>query len=222
MPAATTTPARPDANASKPRLRGWLHLVAVPVALVAGLVLVVLAATPALRASLAVYLVSAVVLFGTSAVYHLGAWPPTTKAVLRRADHANIFGFIAGTYTPLAVSLLPPASATVLLVLIWSVALCGMAMGIFWIHAPRWVSTALYLATGWVALFWLPAFWVNGGPAIVILVAIGGVCYSLGAVAYALKRPNPFPGWFGFHEVFHLATVLAAACHFAAIAIAVL
>lgn len=220
----TTTAMAPDAahTAAKPRLRGWLHLAAVPMALIAGLTLIVLAPTAALRASLAVYLLTAVVLFGTSAVYHLGHWPPTIRAVLRRADHANIFGFIAGTYTPLAVALLTGTPRTVLLVVIWSIAVAGMAMRILWLHAPRWLSTVLYVATGWAALFWLPQFWTSGGPAVVILLAVGGVLYSLGALAYALKRPNPVPGWFGFHEVFHLATILAAACHFAAVALAVL
>lgn len=222
MPATATHPTRPASVVDKPRLRGWLHFGSVPLVLVAGLVLVVLAPTAALRAGVAVYVVSAVILFGTSAAYHLGTWRPAIHDLLRRADHANIFGFIAGSYTPLAVALLSGTERSVLLVLIWGIAVCGMTMGIVWIKAPRWLTTALYIATGWVALFWLPQFWVSGGPAVVILLAVGGVFYSLGAVAYALKRPNPIPAWFGFHEVFHLATVLAAACHYVAIALAVL
>ncbi|WP_051208399.1 PAQR family membrane homeostasis protein TrhA [Propionicicella superfundia] len=222
MPPTLTEPAAPVDAPAKPRLRGWLHLGATPVFLIAGLVLMVIAPTFALRAATAVYVLTAMILFGTSAAYHRGTWSPRTLALFRRADHANIFGFIAGTYTPLAVALLTGTSRVVLLTLVWAVALAGMAMRILWLGAPRWLYTVLYVLTGWLALFWLPAFWVSGGAAVVILLVIGGLVYSVGAVAYATKRPNPIPGWFGFHEVFHLCTILAAGTQFAAILIAVL
>lgn len=222
MVPTTTPPAAPVDVPTKPRLRGWFHLVATPVFLIAGLALMVIAPTVELRIATAVYVLSAMVLFGTSAAYHRGTWSPRTLAVFRRADHANIFGFIAGTYTPLAVAMLSGTSRVILLTVIWLVAAAGMTMRILWLGAPRWLYTVLYVLAGWTAVFWLPQFWVTGGPAVVILLVVGGLFYTAGAVAYALKRPNPVPGWFGFHEVFHLGTVLAAGCQFASIVIAVL
>ena len=138
---------------------------------------------------------------------------------LRRLDHANIFVFIAGTYTPLALLLLSPGQATLLLALIWGIAAAGIAFKLGWMNAPRWLYTGLYIAMGWVAVGWLIPFWNAGGPLIVALIIAGGLIYSAGAVVYARKRPDPAPAWFGYHEVFHVATVVAALCHFAAIAI---
>jgi hemolysin III len=120
------------------------------------------------------------------------------------------------------VALAGDTSRVILLSVVWGVAIAGMAMRILWLNAPRWLYTVLYVLTGWVALFWLPEFWAAGGPAVVILLLIGGILYSLGAAAYATKRPNPVPGVFGFHEVFHLCTVLAAGAQYAAILVAVL
>lgn len=206
----------------KPKLRGWLHLGAAPFALLGGLALMILAPTIGLRAAVAVYMLSSLALFGTSAVYHRGTWTPRVSAGLRRADHANIFIFIAGTYTPLTVALLDGVSRIVLLSVVWGVAALGLTFRMIWLTAPRWLYTVLYVLLGWVAIGWLAQFWATGGPAIVILLLAGGAFYSLGAVAYALKRPNPLPNWFGFHEVFHLGTILAAACHYAAILLAIL
>lgn len=217
LDAPPTTPQ----TAPKPRLRGWLHAAAVPIVLIGGLVLTVFAPTLTGRIGSGVYLLSALLLFGTSAVYHLGTWSPRTLAVFRRWDHSNIFVFIAGTYTPLCLMLLTGTSRIVLLSLIWGIAIAGVTFRILWLSAPRWLYSMLYVAMGWVAVGWLPAFWSAGGAAVVVLVIIGGVIYSLGAVAYAMKRPNPIPGWFGFHEVFHLCTVLAAICHYIAICFAV-
>lgn len=222
----TTTPAaeadQDTLAALKPKLRGWLHLGAAPFALLGGLVLMIIGPTPGLRAAIAIYMLSSLALFGTSAVYHRGTWAPRAAAGLRRADHANIFIFIAGTYTPLTVALLTGTSRIVLLSVVWGVAALGMAFRMLWLSAPRWLYTVLYLLMGWVAVGWLAQFWTAGGPAVVILLVAGGLFYSLGAVAYALKRPNPIPNWFGFHEVFHLGTILAAGCHYAAILLAVL
>ncbi|MFH5824377.1 hemolysin III family protein [Georgenia sp. AZ-5] len=205
------------ANLVKPRLRGWIHAGTAPVALVAGVVLVALAPTTAARASTAVFALTAVVLFGTSAVYHRGTWSPRAAAVLRRLDHSNIFLLIAGTYTPLAVLLLDRRTATVLLAVVWIGAVLGIAARLVWLAAPRWVYVPIYVALGWVAVGFLPAFWRTGGPAIVWLVAAGGLAYTLGAVAYALKRPNPSPRWFGFHELFHVGTVVGYGCHYVAV-----
>ncbi|MFN8137697.1 MAG: hemolysin III family protein [Propionicimonas sp.] len=203
----------------KPRLRGWLHLGMTPVVLIGGVLLVVLAPTVAGRIGSAVWLAGALLLFGTSAAYHLGDWKPATRAALRRWDHANIFVFIAATYTPLALTMLPTAEATKLLVLIWSVGVVGLVVRVFWHTAPRWLDVACYLGMGWAGIAWLPAFWAQS-PLVVLLIALGGLFYTVGALIYARKLPNPSPAWFGFHEVFHACTIAAALAHFAAIAVA--
>ncbi|PKQ32150.1 MAG: hemolysin [Actinobacteria bacterium HGW-Actinobacteria-2] len=215
------TQVRSDADIAeaKPRLRGWLHLGATPLAIIGGVLLIALSPTIAGKIGAAIWLAGAVLLFGTSATYHLGNWGPTARDVLRRWDHSNIFAFIAATYTPIAIALLP--DPTVMLVLIWSIAVAGMAVQIAWPTAPRWLNVACYLGMGWAGVGWLPAFWTLGGPAVVILILLGGVAYSLGAVVYARKWPNPSPTWFGFHEIFHAFTVIAAGCHFAAITVAI-
>ncbi|CAL8979090.1 hypothetical protein PROP_02696 [Propionicimonas sp. T2.31MG-18] len=203
----------------KPRLRGWLHLGMTPVVLIGGVLLVVLAPTVAGRIGSAVWLAGALLLFGTSAAYHLGDWKPATRAALRRWDHANIFVFIAATYTPLALTMLPTAEATKLLVLIWAVGVVGLVVRVFWHTAPRWLDVACYLGMGWAGIAWLPAFWAQS-PLVVLLIALGGLFYTVGALIYARKLPNPSPAWFGFHEVFHACTIAAALAHFAAIAVA--
>src|SRR5699024_2990704 len=166
------------------------------------------------------FAVSAVLLFGCSAIYHRGAWSAPVAAVLRRLDHSNIFLLIAGTYTPLAVLLLPAGTATVLLTVVWSGALVGILMRVCWMGAPRWLYVAIYLALGWVAVWFLPTFWREGSPAIAWLVIAGGLAYTAGAVVYGTKRPNPSPRWFGFHEIFHLGTIGGYVCHFIAVALA--
>ncbi len=205
----------------RPRLRGWLHLGATPLAIIGGVILIVAATTLAGKVGSAIWLGGAGLLFGTSAAYHLHDWSPKVKAALRRWDHANIFVFIAATYTPIALALLSPEAGAYLLILIWTVAVVGLLIQVFWPTAPRWLNVACYLGLGWAGVVWLPAFWLAGGPAVVILILLGGVAYSLGGIVYARKRPDPSPTWFGFHEIFHAFTVVAAACHFAAIAVAV-
>ncbi|MFV0451745.1 MAG: PAQR family membrane homeostasis protein TrhA [Propioniciclava sp.] len=206
----------------KPHLRGWLHLGMAPAIQAAGLVLLILAPTVLGRLGVGIYLVSASILFGMSALYHRGTWSERAAAVLRRFDHANIFIFIAGTYTPLALMLLHLPQAALLLALIWGIAALGITFKLLWMTAPRWLYTGLYLAMGWVAVGWLVPFWNAGGPLVVILIAAGGLVYSVGALIYARKLPNPSPTWFGFHEIFHACTVVAAGLHFAAIALVVL
>ena len=201
----------------KPRLRGWLHAAAVPCCLVGGILLVLLAGSTTGRVGGAVYLAASVMLFGTSALYHRGRWSPRAEAVLRRLDHSNIFVFIAATYTPLALLLLTGTDRVVCLSVVWGVAVAGVCFRVFWLGAPRWLYVLLYLGLGWVAVFWLPQLWAAGGPLVMALIITGGLVYSLGAIVYARKRPNPSPRWFGFHEVFHLCTVLAAGSQFAAI-----
>ena len=209
--------------ALKPKLRGWLHLGTTPLALAAGIVLVALAPDNRSRIAAAIFAVTAVLLFGTSALYHRssGYFSERTSRVLKRLDHANIFLIIAGTYTPFAVLLLPESQGRTLLWLVWCGALAGVLFRVFWVGAPRWLYTPVYVALGWVAVFYLPGFWHNGGPVVVTLIAAGGLLYTLGAVVYGFKRPNPSPRWFGFHEIFHAFTILAFAAHYLAVSFSV-
>ncbi|MBN9169209.1 MAG: hemolysin III family protein [Microbacterium sp.] len=205
-----------DATAEiKPTWRGWLHAGTFPVAIAAGIVLIVLAHGAPAKWAAAVFMATSLLLFGNSALYHRFDWKPSTKALLRRIDHANILLLIAGTYTPIAVLALAPQQGVLLLSLVWSGALLGILFRIFWINAPRWLYVALYLLLGWAAVMYIvPLF--QASATMMILVIVGGLLYTGGAVVYALKRPNPWPGAFGFHEIFHLCTVLAFLCHWTA------
>ena len=204
----------------KPRMRGWLHAGMFPLALVGGIVLCAVARSAPAATACSVFAVSALLLFGTSGIYHRWTWGPRGEAVLRRLDHANIFLIIAGTYTPLAVLLLPAGQQVVLLSLVWAGAVVGVTFRVWWITAPRWLYTACYIALGWAAVAYLPDFARSGGTAVVVLVIAGGLLYTAGAVVYALKRPDPWPRWFGFHEVFHTLTITAFAAHYTAILLA--
>ncbi len=204
-----------DETEIRPTWRGWLHAGTFPVALVLGIVLIVLAQGAAAKWSAAVFMVSSLLLFGNSALYHRFDWKPKVKVILKRIDHANIMLLIAGTYTPMAVLALPTEKAVILLSIVWGGAILGILFRVFWINAPRWLYVALYLALGWAALMYIgDLFHTNA--AMMVLVLVGGVLYSGGAVVYALKRPNPWPGVFGFHEIFHACTVLAFLCHWTA------
>ena len=205
----------------KPLLRGWLHLGAAPIALIGGMVLMVWAPTLAGRASSAVFTLTAVMLFGTSAVSHRGNWSPKAQAVLRRMDHANIFLIIAGTYTPLTVMLLEGRTRTFVLLLVWIGAFAGLLFRVLFLHAPRWLYVPLYVALGWVAVGYIKQFYEGGGAAVVWLVAAGGLCYTVGAVFYGFKWPGRSARYFGFHEIFHALTVGGFVCHYIAAAIAV-
>jgi hemolysin III len=199
----------------KPTWRGWIHAATFPVAIAAGIVLITLAQGPAAKWSSAVFMATSLLLFGNSALYHRFDWGPKTKATLKRIDHANIVLLIAGTYTPIAVLGLPTDQAVLLLSLVWGGAVLAILFRVFWINAPRWLYVAIYLLLGWAAVMYLPQLWA-ASHVMVILVAIGGLLYTGGAIVYALKRPNPWPGHFGFHEIFHVCTVLAFLCHWTA------
>jgi hemolysin III len=213
----------PDADLVpvKPRLRGWLHLWSFVVAVAAGIVLVSLAgATVSAEAAVAVAVYSLTVcgVFGVSALYHRRTWhTERARTLMKRLDHAMIFVFIAGTYTPFAVLALPERTGLIVLAVVWAGALGGVVLKIAWPHAPRWVGVPFYLALGWVAVFVLPDLLDRGGVAALVLLIVGGGFYSLGAVFYALRRPVGWPATFGFHEFFHAATVVAAICHYIAI-----
>ena len=199
----------------KPTWRGWIHAGTFPVAIAAGIVLVALADGAGAKWASAVFMASSLLLFGNSALYHRFNWGPKTRAVLKRIDHANILLLIAGTYTPIATLALPPEKGLLLLVLVWSGALLGILFRVFWIGAPRWLYVALYVVLGWAAVMYIVDL-MAASAAMMILVIVGGVLYTAGAVVYAVKKPNPWPGSFGFHEIFHVCTVLAFLCHWTA------
>jgi hemolysin III len=187
-----------------------------PLALVAGLVLITITTELRGRVTLTIFTLTAVSLFTCSAIYHRVPWGPSAKAIWRRIDHANIPLLIAGTYTPFAIYLLDKSQAVILLSLVWSGALLSGVFRVFWLSAPRWLYVPIYLALGWAALIYLPDFYRNGGLIVFLLVATGGILYSLGAIIYAVKWPNFSINWFGFHELFHAMTAAAFISHFIA------
>jgi len=204
---------------TRPRMRGWLHLFAFFGSIIAAAVLIPLAAVEGARAgwSVALYCVTILGLFGVSALYHRRRWSPRGWALMKRADHSMIFLFIAGTYTPFALLAVPQPTGWWLLGSVWTGALLGVALKMVWPHAPRWLGVPIYLGLGWAAVFVLVDILNLVGVTVLVLMAAGGILYSVGAIAYASKRPNPWPGTFGYHEVFHAMTIVAAACHYTAV-----
>ncbi|ACY97901.1 PAQR family membrane homeostasis protein TrhA [Thermomonospora curvata] len=213
-------PGKP-AQAVKPKLRGWLHLGTFPLVLVAGMLLVALGPTPAARLCAAVYALTSAALFGVSATYHRGRWSPRVADWLRRFDHASIYLIIAGTYTPFAYLILEGATRAVVLSVVWGGAAAGVLFRVLWVRAPRWLYTALYLGLGWVAAFFVPQFLEGTGPLVAALVILGGVLYSVGGLVYGLRKPDPSPRWFGFHEVFHALTIAAYVLQYIAVSVVV-
>jgi len=198
----------------KPKLRGWLHAATAPLALISFLVMLVLADSQVARAGAAVFMVSALMLFGVSAVYHTVPWRERAKRVLRRLDHSNIFVMIAGSYTPFSLLLLDRRDTLTLLTLVWGGALLGVLFKVFWMTAPRWVYVPLYLALGWAALLYLPDFYAAASTVVFVMLCVGGALYTLGALVYAFQWPDPSPRWFGYHEVFHVFTIAAFIVHY--------
>jgi len=206
--------------ALKPRLRGVLHETAFAVSLITGTALVCLAEGGRARTAAVIYAVSVALLFGTSAAYHRGPWTGRSREVMKRLDHSMIFILIAGTYTPFALLLLEGATRWLVFGLVWGGALLGVVLRNAVRRPARWLFVVLYLALGWVALGVLPQLQEAGGWAVVVLLLAGGLFYSLGAIVYALRRSDPFPPWFGFHEVFHAFTLLAFVTHYVAVSFA--
>jgi len=200
----------------KPTWRGWIHAATFPLAIILGIVLIVLADGVLAKVSSAVFVMSSLLLFGISALYHRFNWSPRTKTLLKRFDHANIFLLIAGSYTPITVLALPQDKAILLLSLAWGGALLGIGFRVFWISAPRWLYVPLYVLLGWAAVMFIVDFF-QANAIMMTLILAGGLCYTVGAVIYGLKRPNPIPGTFGFHEIFHTLTLMAFLCHWVAI-----
>ncbi len=219
--AAQTLPQPAPARRDKPRLRGWIHLWSFVGSVAGGAVLIALAAsTVSAGAALATAIYSATVsgLFGVSALYHRRSWASRRGEYwINRLDHSMIFVFIAGSYTPFATLAMPAPTGTVVLAVVWAGALAGVVMKLLWPQAPRWVGVPIYVALGWVAVFVLPDLLGYAGVAPLVLLLVGGALYTAGGVIYGLRRPNPWPATFGFHEFFHAATVLAAICHYIAV-----
>ncbi|HEY9304463.1 MAG TPA: hemolysin III family protein [Mycobacterium sp.] len=210
---------------SKPRLRGWIHLYCAVAALVAGSILVALSwAVESKQAGHATltYTLAIVAMFAVSATYHRVHWySAATRKWMRRLDHSMIFVLIAGTYTPFAILAMPPSAGHAVLAIVWGGAVAGIALTLFWPDAPRWLSVALYLLLGWVAVWYAGILIHNAGMAAAVLLAVGGALYSLGAVFYAQRWPDPWPTTFGYHEIFHACTAVAAICQFVAVCVAV-
>ncbi|HYT09718.1 MAG TPA: hemolysin III family protein [Mycobacteriales bacterium] len=222
---AATPPTGTSAVLPRPRLRGWLHVWAFAVSIAAGIVLVSVAVATRdaeTAAATSVYALTVSLLFGTSAVYHRVTWStPARRALVARLDHSMIFLFIAGTYTPFALLAMPERTGRTVLAVVWAGAVGGVLLKTSWIGAPRWLTVPIYIGLGWVAVFVLPDLLRHGGVAALVLIIIGGLIYTAGGVVYALRRPDPAPQVFGYHEVFHLCTVVAATCHMVAVWLAV-
>ena len=201
-----------------PRLRGLLHAYAFFFAVAAAIVLVVIAPDAQARAAAAVYGVGLSALFAVSGLYHRWRWDMRWRPLLRRMDHSTIYVFIAASCTPIAWLVLEGSLRTVVLVAVWAGAVGGIALSVAWITAPRVLVAMSYLLVGWAGAIGLPQIVDRLPAAPLVLLATGGVLYTIGAVVYALKRPNPWPRTFGFHEVFHALVVLAAIAHFIAMA----
>lgn len=202
----------------KPAMRGWIHAVAAPLSLAAGIVLICLAKQPGLKWACAVFMVSSLILFTNSAAYHLGDWNSKVTNVLRRIDHVNIFLLIAGTYTPVAFALQPFWRNTIIISM-WTCTAIAIIINVIWTTAPRWLYTLVYVIFGIYGLAYMLLFWTSpvAGPVVTILIIAGGVCYIAGAIVYARRSPDPWPRVFGFHEIFHCGTVAGYACHMVAI-----
>lgn len=214
LPLSETVPA--DALEKKPSWRGWIHTGVLPIVVAGGIILIVLAHGAIPKVAASIFFASSFLLFGNSALYHRFNWRPKVKVTLKRIDHANIFLLIAGSYTPMAMLALPADKGLVLLVAVWIGAVLGISFRIFWINAPRWLYVPLYVLLSWAAMFYVVDFFSFNAVAM-SLILIGGLCYTAGAVVYGIKKPNPFPGHFGFHEIFHALTVIAFICHWVAV-----
>ncbi|MGV3102449.1 PAQR family membrane homeostasis protein TrhA [Rothia sp. 32237D007AR] len=200
----------------KPLLRGWIHAGFAPFAFIAGIVLILLSGGGVVGIGCAIFALTGVLLFGVSGIYHRGFWPAKTRMFLKRLDHTNITLLIAGTYTPVALTLLQGTQQKILLWSIWACALSVTLFRIFWTAAPRWLYTPIYIVMGLMALFYLGDFW-QVSPTATVLIATGGASYIIGAIFYGTKRPAMAPTVFGFHELFHIFTVIGFIQHYIAV-----
>jgi hemolysin III len=207
---------------AKPRLRGLSHEIAFFLAIPLGVALVLEPETARGRVSAIVFAASVVAMFGASALYHRVTWSPGRRPWMRRLDHAGIYALIAGTYTPFGLLVLSGNWTIAVLAIVWTGAAAGVALKFLWVDAPKWLSAVIGVALGWVGIVAFPQILDRLGLAPALLVLAGGVAYTAGAVIYALRRPDPFPAVFGYHELFHLFVIAAVACHYVAVAVYVL
>jgi hemolysin III len=208
-----------DGRTARPALRGWLHVPAAVLMAVGGSLLAGRAPDPGAEAAVAVYTLSMVSLFTVSAAFHRVRWGPVGRRRMRRADHSTIFFGIAGTYSAVAVLALSGWAEVVVLALVWTGAAVGVTVRQVWLDLPKWAVAVPYVVVGWCAVAVLPQLLSGLGPGGFVLLVTGGLAYSAGALVYARRRPDPWPGVFGYHEVFHSLTVVGASLHFAAVAL---
>lgn len=220
LPAAPSRDTR-DQRGERPLLRGWIHVGAAVASVPTGIVLVACAPSARSAAGCAVYALSVTLLFAVSALYHRHTWSDLGRAIVARVDHAMIFVTIAATYTPLALTVMRSRAAEVVLAVVWSGGIIGATLRGFAHRTPRWAFVPLYIALGWAAIPVIPDLLHHGGVAPLVLLIVGGGLYSLGAIVYALGWPDPWPATFGYHEVFHVLTVVAFICHYIAVFLAV-
>jgi hemolysin III len=195
-----------------------LHQVAFAISLAVGALLIADADGARRRAAAAVFAGSVAFCFGASALYHRVTWTPSVRLWMRRVDHAGVYLLIAGTYTPVCLLVLGGAWRTVVLAIVWTGAGAAIALKFVWVGAPNWLAALTGVALGWVAVVALPQLVARLDPAAVVLLVVGGIAYSVGAVVYALRRPDPVPHVFGYHELFHALTIVAVTCQYVAIA----
>jgi hemolysin III len=206
----------------RPRLRGVFHQYSFFASIVLGVLLVAGASGSVERVSTAIFAVALALMFGISALYHRVTWRPSARRWMRRLDHAAIYLLIAGTYTPFALLALSGVWRWTVLPIVWGGALAAIVLKLAWIDGPKWLSAVIGIALGWVGIATLPQLWEQAGADGVVLLLLGGTLYTLGALVYATRRPDPLPLVFGYHELFHALVVAAAACQYAAIAAFVL
>ena len=207
-----------ELNPARPRFRGVLHQIAFFVALVAGTLLVVFAEGARASTAAAVFAGSVAAMLGASALYHRVTWSVRVRPWMRRVDHAGIYLLIAGTYTPVGLLTMQGTMRNVVLAIVWSGAAAAIVFKFAWVTAPKWLSAVLGIALGWVGVAAMPQVAEHAGIAAAVLLGVGGLAYTAGAVVYARRRPDPVPTVFGYHEVFHALTLVAVACQYVAIA----
>lgn len=210
---------------AKPRMRGWIHFYSAWLAIITGATLVSLSwalSSPRAGHSTLVYAAATVAMFAVSATYHRVHWTsPIARMRMKRLDHSMIFVFIAGSYTPFARLAMPQDTGVQVLWIVWGGAVAGILLKVCWPTAPRWLGVPLYLLLGWVAIWYAPTILHQAGVAAMVLLAVGGVLYSVGGIFYGLRWPDPWPHTFGYHEIFHAFTVVAAILHYIAMWLAV-
>lgn len=202
---------------AKPRLRGWFHLLCFEASLVLGTLLIATAQGPKQTTVAVIYAATVTGMFGTSALYHRGNWSPRAAKTLQRLDHLMIFMVIAGTATPPMAICLPAPYSWLCLSALWTLTALAAAGRLVRMRAPEWLAGAIFIGLGWAAGATVPAVWIHAGVGPAVLLLVGGVLYTIGALAYHLRRPDPLPAVFGYHEVFHLFVGVAAACQYVAI-----